>query len=219
MAPQLVAKRCCICKAVKPVADFAVCRAHKDGLASRCRPCSATEYKRWRAQNVEKIQEANRTWKAANRDRVKVYMKRWWAEHPEAKAKQQGQVRAWMAEHREEQNAKIKARYWVDLEAQRARNRARHAKDPSRGHERNHVRKARMLAAYVEPVSFAMVRERDGGLCGICGLPVERSEESLDHVLPLAAGGTHESANVQLAHLLCNLRKGARVDYIHHEAA
>ena len=28
-----------------------------------------------------------------------------------------------------------------------------------------------------------------------------------DHILPLAAGGVHENANVQLAHFICNSRK------------
>jgi 5-methylcytosine-specific restriction endonuclease McrA len=30
---------------------------------------------------------------------------------------------------------------------------------------------------------------------------------SLDHILPLSKGGTHEPRNVQLAHLGCNVRK------------
>lgn len=33
---------------------------------------------------------------------------------------------------------------------------------------------------------------------------------SLDHVVPLAWGGEHTAANVQLAHLKCNVAKGAR---------
>jgi len=33
---------------------------------------------------------------------------------------------------------------------------------------------------------------------------------TIDHVVPLAAGGLHEPANVQLAHFLCNARKSDR---------
>jgi 5-methylcytosine-specific restriction endonuclease McrA len=33
----------------------------------------------------------------------------------------------------------------------------------------------------------------------------------MDHIVPFAAGGTHEPANVQLAHRVCNSRKGARL--------
>jgi 5-methylcytosine-specific restriction endonuclease McrA len=30
---------------------------------------------------------------------------------------------------------------------------------------------------------------------------------TLDHVVPLAKGGTHEPANTQIAHAVCNSRK------------
>jgi 5-methylcytosine-specific restriction endonuclease McrA len=34
---------------------------------------------------------------------------------------------------------------------------------------------------------------------------------TIDHILPLARGGTHEPSNVQAAHFGCNAAKGARV--------
>lgn len=33
----------------------------------------------------------------------------------------------------------------------------------------------------------------------------------LDHIIPLAMGGTHEPKNVQLAHFICNSYKSAKV--------
>lgn len=32
---------------------------------------------------------------------------------------------------------------------------------------------------------------------------------SLDHIIPLVAHGEHSTANTQLAHWICNVRKGA----------
>lgn len=61
----------------------------------------------------------------------------------------------------------------------------------------------------------AFLVERDQGICGICEEDVEDTEgpmrPSIDHVIPLARGGRHEIANLQLAHYRCNLSKGARV--------
>lgn len=61
------------------------------------------------------------------------------------------------------------------------------------------------------------VFERDGWICQLCSDEIDRTlsypdpnSPSLDHVVPLAAGGKHVRSNVQAAHLLCNLRKGAR---------
>ena len=56
------------------------------------------------------------------------------------------------------------------------------------------------------------------GACGICSRPMDRDlrhpdpfSKSIDHIIPLALGGTHEAANLQWAHLICNIRKGARM--------
>lgn len=72
-------------------------------------------------------------------------------------------------------------------------------------------------AVDAETFSYMEIFERDGWLCGICEEPVdplleypEPMSRSLDHVVPLARGGSHVRENAQLAHLLCNVRKGDR---------
>lgn len=67
--------------------------------------------------------------------------------------------------------------------------------------------KARSLGAFVAPVDPDLIYERDHGVCGICGEPVERSEMEMDHIIPLARGGTHEPSNCQPAHQFCNRSK------------
>ena len=78
------------------------------------------------------------------------------------------------------------------------------------------VRRARKKASVIETFSFAQVCERDNWICGICGKKINKRLKypnpmsvSLDHIIPLALGGTHERRNVQPAHLSCNSRKGA----------
>lgn len=73
-------------------------------------------------------------------------------------------------------------------------------------------------AAAAERFTVAGIFERDGWTCGICLEPVEAGlvwpdpmSASLDHVVPLSAGGAHTPENVQCAHLVCNTRKGARL--------
>lgn len=45
------------------------------------------------------------------------------------------------------------------------------------------------------------------GACGICGDPVDPDDACVDHVLPLARGGSDERGNLQLAHRFCNTVK------------
>lgn len=67
-------------------------------------------------------------------------------------------------------------------------------------------------------ISARELANERGIACGICGLDVDMTlrkpdvmRASVDHVVPVARGGTNERTNLQLAHLRCNMRKGARV--------
>ncbi len=83
--------------------------------------------------------------------------------------------------------------------------------------EKNRRRRARLVDAYVSPIDLNSIWDRDNGLCGVCGDDIDlslawphRLSVTVDHVVALANGGTHEPDNVQLAHAACNSRKGAR---------
>jgi 5-methylcytosine-specific restriction endonuclease McrA len=68
------------------------------------------------------------------------------------------------------------------------------------------------MAAFVEGVDPGVVFDRDAGICGICHASVARSSDwHIDHIAPLARGGKHSYANVQLTHAKCNIAKGARI--------
>lgn len=80
-------------------------------------------------------------------------------------------------------------------------------------------RRALKRGATAERFADAEIFERDGWRCGLCGRLVDKAlkypdlfSPSLDHVLPLSKGGQHTRANVQLAHLTCNIKKRDRVN-------
>jgi len=67
------------------------------------------------------------------------------------------------------------------------------------------------------PWKVALLRRRDGDLCHLCGAPMAfpvgtdpRNDWSatLDHLVPVAHGGTDELQNLKLAHYSCNVRRG-----------
>lgn len=70
-------------------------------------------------------------------------------------------------------------------------------------------------------ISRLTLAKRDGLVCGICGDTVNLELDywnpdtgwpdpeyvSIDHIVPLSKGGTNDLSNLQLAHLVCNVRK------------
>lgn len=74
-------------------------------------------------------------------------------------------------------------------------------------------------------INLTKLIQRDKGMCMICGHVVDECDSfvnddghfiagnnypSIDHVLPVAKGGTHTWDNIQLAHRLCNSIKGGK---------
>lgn len=83
--------------------------------------------------------------------------------------------------------------------------------------EHRQRRRARELAALVTPVNRRAIYERDAWKCQICRCRVLKTlrypdlmSASIDHIIPLSQGGTHEPANVRLTHFLCNSTRGDR---------
>ena len=79
------------------------------------------------------------------------------------------------------------------------------------------IRRARVREAKIKPVYFHDIYKRDNGICQICNKPVYLNRgkyhplsATLDHIIPLVKGGSHEPGNIQLAHRICNMKKGTK---------
>lgn len=111
--------------------------------------------------------------------------------------------RAWEKAHPEECNAR------------RERYRQDHMEEDANKSRR---RRAAILNNGVVPYRDSDIFERDEWVCKLCLDPVDatlpRSSKwgaTIDHVLPISKGGADAPENVQLAHRVCNVRKGDRI--------
>ena len=78
-------------------------------------------------------------------------------------------------------------------------------------------RRAAERGAQAEDFTHEEIFDRDAWVCQLCRKRIGKTyryphprSASLDHVVPLIDGGEHTRANVQAAHLACNLSKNAR---------
>jgi 5-methylcytosine-specific restriction endonuclease McrA len=199
--------RCDACYAAKRVLTAAYYEENREVLKAKSRRYSAENanaIKRKREQNreeisarrtkrrldnIDRVLEQERKARARNREDALARTRRWRKRNPDKVAEGS---RRWRAEN-PERNREIK------------RN----------GH---HRRKARLIEAFVEDVNRIVVFERDGYICQLCGIECSTKVDwpaknfaTLDHIIPLAKGGTHEYANVQLLCLPCNCSKQDRL--------
>jgi 5-methylcytosine-specific restriction endonuclease McrA len=80
---------------------------------------------------------------------------------------------------------------------------------------RNLCRKLRARGAPIpSEVTRAGIGARDRWRCGICHRPVDPASQwpdlmsgSIDHVVPISAGGGSDPANLRITHLTCNARR------------
>lgn len=197
-------KTCPRCKESKPVSDFYLKHGKPNGW---CKPCMAAHYRR----------DFDRTAKACNYCGTTFTPR-----HPK-------QVSCSRACKEAQRNARDRqTRLATKAEAARAcvvcgkplpssaRADKRYCGDSCTRRARKHIGNAQRrmrVPDQMEAISRADVYARDDWVCQLCGDPVDPEREypdplaaSLDHVVPLSRGGTHESTNLQLAHLGCNAR-------------
>jgi 5-methylcytosine-specific restriction endonuclease McrA len=86
--------------------------------------------------------------------------------------------------------------------------------------EKSSRRRARLKESpVIEHIDWREVFARDRGVCQLCGCRTPRNlrgtykskAPQIDHIVPLAVGGSHAWSNVQLTCLRCNVTKRANV--------
>lgn len=86
------------------------------------------------------------------------------------------------------------------------------------GKKTRRVRALGISGVNTNPQLIAYLIRKNGDLCQICNKPIENKtgpwSPSVDHIIPLAKGGTHTPDNIQLTHKLCNNRKGDKWDLL-----
>lgn len=203
-------------------------RLHGKGL---CNTCYA---RTWRQDNPEVARDISRKNHWRNRKKNNQRSRAYYQQHRKAQLEKQRQwyyknkksanssSRIYRLTHREKllkYLAAWKKRNLEKLEIYKSRQKLYNQHYRSKHLNRKRLimaqvesrRRAQKRKTQIEPISFLKVFERDKGICGICGEPVEWRSFSLDHIVPLAKGGSHLYSNVQTSHLSCNFRKGHRI--------
>jgi hypothetical protein len=82
---------------------------------------------------------------------------------------------------------------------------------------RNEAKRRNLMKTGDADIHWRLLGDRDGWLCHLCGGKVVKTAgnakadrgATVDHLVPIADGGTHTWDNVALAHRSCNIKRGA----------
>lgn len=183
-------KRCSRCGELKPFSEFSKGR-FKFGLHRLCKTCNVAHVHEWREKNPDKRKAQSQRYRESHledeRERSRNSRKLWRENNPE-KAK--------------EENC---------LYHERKLELARLNYDPEKGREKNENRRAKRLAAggTITQAEWLSVLQKYGHKCLWCnktGISL-----TMDHVVPLAIGGTHTIDNIQPLCRSCNSKKGTQI--------
>lgn len=175
--------------------------------SSSCRECrTAAQRARYR-EDPEKARERWRGWYSANREYDKKRVSAWREAHPGRAAERS---REYYIKNREA----ILAREQEWRENNRDRHRAMTDKWRAT-HQRqyresvaNQSRNRRAAAGHHTPADVRAQYKRQKGRCFWCRTELDRYH--VDHVMPIAAGGTNDPENIVVSCPSCNLSKSSK---------
>ena len=192
-------KYCKKCGIEKSITEFNRDPTRRDGRHPYCRSCKSSIHAEWRAANPEKIAEKDAARYIANREKIIATNAAWYAENRDKAISARA---AWYASNREKMAAHGAA--W------RAAN-----PDACRIHHQNRRARKRSNGGRLSPDIADRLFKLQRGKCACCGNPLG-NDYHLDHIMPLALGGTNTDGNMQLLTAKCNLQKNAKhpVDFM-----
>ncbi len=229
-------KRCSFCHAEKPISEFYINHDWVKGSRTsrfdgRCKECRKAikkliyannperyraisrdwahrhpdehraKYQRWNATNKEHLAQYRRKRRATHRERLLAYSRIYHSkETPEFRRRQYERSRDYRQEYSR-----------INSDRMHATSRLWRQTFPEKLAEKESRRRARKRnAPRIEKIDRPAIIERDKWMCYLCGCICTSENVTLDHVIPLARGGSHTADNLRVACHSCNCRKGVR---------
>jgi hypothetical protein len=202
--PAAAAERCRLWREANPDAYRASILKHRQNNAEKLAQATA----KWRRENPDKLKEQKRNWHHKNAERINSIRRERYAAHPTAVMeanrrsyfknwdKHQAAAKAWSTANPEK--ARVAKRKWYQA------NKAVYSI-----YGQNRRARLKVVGGVLSRGLRLKLYKLQKGKCACCALPLGRRYH-LDHITPLALGGTNTDANIQLLRSLCNWRKGSK---------
>jgi len=192
-------KTCSHCQIEKPENDYHTRKASPDGLAYVCIACAKILNKESYLANKEKYKIRAKLWAKNNPDRRKEISKKSDAKN---KQRKKGYSAAYMAKKKSENIDAVRAEWRFRTLVFRKNNKEK---------VYSYALKRRSLASRVGAATSEQIKRLLGAannICGYCGKPT--ASITIDHIIPVARGGSGGIKNLFPACKSCNSQKHAK---------
>lgn len=207
--------------------NHAICLAKRAAHYAANREREAARMATYRAENSEKIAAGKAAYYAENREKIAAKAREWRMANPERFAANNRKYReanraqlaeracAYRAANPEKAAEVVRAWKVANPEKVAKANRDWHSANPEKSAESKRNRRARIRNAEGKHTAADVRRIFDNqrGMCANCHAKLFKSGSQkfhVDHVMPLAKGGTNWPSNLQLLCPPCNLSKGSK---------
>ena len=185
-------KRCSACLEHKPLRAFSRDKSKRDGHHTKCKAC-VIEY---RGKNAARISAKRKEYRAAHAEEISAYMREYRAQYREKNREMLVQKSIEWARATPEKRKTI-ARRWRENNP-----------EASRAIVRNRRAKMRLLPGKHTADDIRDIGEMQRWRCACC--KTKLVQYHVDHVIPVASGGSNDRSNLQLLCPPCNQSKNAR---------
>lgn len=209
-------KECCRCKIVKPISEFRKRNRALDGLEYFCKECSKNKYLANRERNLEidrqgyyRNREKRKAKSAYYRHKNKglpipqhildlLSNKKSFMSHEEAMQHDKERLRTYKQENKELMREKY--RQYSKTDNGKEINRLKSLRRRSRVNE---------LSGTITSEDISFLEKLQDRKCAKCGCNNQKLE--IDHIVPVALGGSLDINNIQLLCRSCNASKGTKI--------
>lgn len=161
-----------------------------------------------RAANRDLVNEKKREYRKANPEKSRKEYRAYRVANPEkTRAAQQKWREKNKDKLREYESARHKSR--TDSDKERRSKWVKENAEKFRMYASNRRAKKLVHAKTLTQDFICYLYKLQRGKCACCGLPLGDNYH-IDHIMPLALGGTHEERNIQLLRSTCNQEKHAK---------
>lgn len=228
-------KYCVNCKRWQDISKFHKNKSTKDRLSNWCKTCNNGYTKAKYTNDIEserercrksstKYRETHKEKIMQQREQTKDYQKEYRGKNKDLLAEYAAEYRfnnrlaisknkkKWKERNAEHVKNKRKVYYLKNREVINKKALEYHKNNPDvarKAYAKRKFLKKHLSIGY--RISYQKIRERDKGICHICGRNVAPNEMEFDHIVPLCKGGEHSERNIAVCHKICNRQKSTNI--------